>query len=470
MKQMKWAVLALATGLAVSPLWAEDAAGDWGGQLLGKLRLVVRLKADGNGQWTGNMESLDQGNAVLPLADIRATPDQLQFAAPQVNGQYKGQWDAEKKAWVGTWQQGQPLALTLTRLHAAGDNPALPKLPKLPKRPQEEAIVSANGPHTAQDVTFDNQAAGVRLAGTFSAPAGRGPFAAVLLIAGSGPNTRDEEVLGHKVFLVLADALNRAGIAVLRYDKRGIGASTGNIALATSEDFASDARAALAYLCTRADVDALRLGLLGHSEGGVIAPIVAADDAGVRFVVLLAGSSVNGQRVLLSQKALIMRASGQSESQVEKAVRFNQKMFDMVVRSQTALDAQQQLKAHFEPMVAGHDMSQQQADQLIAQLTSPWMRYFLRYDPAPTLRKVTVPVLALNGALDLQVEPVENLGVIRLALAGNKDATVVEMPGLNHLFQTAKTGSPSEYADIEETMSPAALDTITAWVASHAKP
>ncbi len=463
MKPMMCAALALATGLAVPPLWAEDAAGDWGGQLLGRLRLVVRLKADANGQWTGKMESLDQGNAVLQLADVAATTDQLQFAVPQVNGQYKGQWDGEKKAWVGTWRQGQPLALTLTRLQAPLDKPALPK------RPQEEAIASGNWPYTARDVTFDNKAAGVTLAGTFSAPTGRGPFATVVLIAGSGPNTRDEDVFGHKVFLVLADALNRAGIAVLRYDKRGIGASTGNIALATSEDFASDARAALAYLRTRSDVDASRLGVLGHSEGGVIAPIVAADDAGVRFLVLLAGSSVNGQRILLSQKALIMRASGQSESQIEKAVSFNRKTFDVVLHAPTVDDAKQQLKAHFDSMVARQEISQQQEEQLIAQVTSPWMRYFLSYDPAPTLRKVTVPVLALNGSLDLQVEAVENLGAIRQALAGNHDATVVEMPGLNHLFQTAKTGSPSEYADIGETMSPVALDAITAWVTSRVK-
>lgn len=467
MKQIMRATWALAVGLAmglsVAPSWAEEAAGAWGGQLIGSLRLVVRLTADGSGQYTGTLESVDQGHAILPLADVSATADQLTFSVPKVKGEFKGQWDAEKKAWVGTWTQGQPLALRLTRLGATETAPALPK------RPQEQAIAAGHAPYKAQDVRFDNAAAGITLAGTFSAPLGKGPFPTVLLIAGSGPNARDEEVFGHKVFLVLADALNRAGIATLRYDKRGIGASSGDITQATSEDFASDARAALAYLRTRPEVDDSHLGLMGHSEGGLIAPMVAADDAHVAFVVLLAGPGVNGQRILLSQKALILRAEGQPEAQIAQAVGFNRKTFDIVAQTPSAEDAQLQLKTHFAPLVASHAISQQQVDVLITQVNSPWMRQFLHYEPAPVLKKVAVPVLALNGALDLQVESAENLAAIRLALAGNRDATVVELPGLNHLFQTAKTGSLSEYADIEETFSNAALDRITAWVLAHSK-
>ncbi len=463
MKRTLHALPALMMALVVLPTWAEEAVGAWGGQLLGTLRVVVRLTADGSGQYSGTLESVDQGHAVLQLADISATTDQLKFSAPKAKAEFKGLWDDEKKAWVGTWVQGRAMALSLTRLGATQAEPALPK------RPQEQAIAGKSGLYTTQDVRFDNAAAGIALAGTFSAPLGKGPFPTVLLIAGSGPNARDEEVFGHKVFLVLADALNRAGIATLRYDKRGIGASTGNFAQSTSDDFASDARAALAYLRTRPDVDALHLGVMGHSEGGLIAPMLAADDAHVAFVVLLAGPGVNGRRILLSQKALILRADGQPDAQIEKAVGFNRVAFDTVAQAPSAEEARLQLKARLDPMVASHQLSQQQSDVLIGQITSPWMRHFLRFEPAPILRKVAVPVLALNGALDLQVEPVENLAAIRMALAGNRDATVLELPGLNHLLQTAKTGSPSEYADIEETVSPAALDTITAWVAAHTK-
>ncbi len=456
-------LLVLLLALAAVPSWAEDAAGAWGGHLLGKLRVIVRLAADDKGQLTGTLESLDQGNAVLQLADIRATPEQLEFAAPQAKSTYKGHWDREKKAWVGAWLQGQPMALTLTRLNGPDDKPALPK------RPQEQAIASGNWPYTVQDVTFDSTAADVHLAGSFSAPKGAGPYATVLLIAGSGPNTRDEDVFGHKVFLVLADALNRAGFAVLRYDKRGIGASSGNYATATSEDFATDARAALAYLRTRPDVDTKRLGVLGHSEGGVIAPMLAASDPDVDFVVLLAAPGVSGQRVLLSQKALFLRADGASDAQIERAMGFNRKMFDVLAQAPSADDARGQVAAMLAPLVASHEITQQRADQVIAEVASPWMRFFMRYDPVPALKKVAVPVLALNGSLDLQVEPVENLAAVRLALVGNKNATVADMPGLNHLFQTAKTGTVSEYAAIEETMAAAALDKITTWVTAHTR-
>lgn len=456
------ALALLLAALAVSPSWAEDALGDWGGTLLGRLRLVVNVQADSGGHFVGTLESLDQHSAVLQLADITADGERLHFAAPKAGGQFEGRWNADRTAWVGTWAQGgQTMPLALARMDPHGAKPE----PR--KRPQEEAIANGSWPYTVQDVHFDNAAAGVTLAGTFSAPLGQGPFPTLVLIAGSGANARDEEVFGHKIFMVLADALNRAGMAVLRYDKRGVGGSTGSYASATSDDFAGDARAALAYLRTRADVDSRHLGLLGHSEGGVIAPQIAADDPAVAFVVLLAGPGVNGERILLTQKALILRANGAPEAQIAQAVSFNRRAFDIVAQSQSVDDALQQLKAAFDPLVASQHITRAQADILISQVTSPWMRFFLRYDPAPRLKKVTVPVLALNGALDLQVEPAENLSAIRQALAGNKDATVLEMPGLNHLFQTAKTGAPTEYGAIEETMSATALNTITAWVAGH---
>ncbi len=266
MRRFSWAAVVAALMIG-GVAHAEDATGDWAGVLLGQLHLVVHLAKGNDGKLTGTLESLDQGDAKIPVGEVDATADHLKFTVPAVHGSYDGTWDDAKKQWTGAWTQTQTIPLDLHRA-----SPTDRSVPPPPKRPQEDAIAKGPLPYGNEEVAFANtRAAGVTLKGTFSKPAGAGPFPTVVLISGSGPNTRDEAILGHKLFLVLADYLNRRGVAVLRYDKRGVASSTGNYATATTADFTSDAEAAVSYLKTRSDVDQKHIGLLGHSEGGVIA-------------------------------------------------------------------------------------------------------------------------------------------------------------------------------------------------------
>jgi len=302
---------------------------------------------------------------------------------------------------------------------------------------------------------------GVRLAATLTVPPGTGPFPAVVLITGSGPQDRDETLLGHKPFKVLADHLSRQGIAVLRADDRGAGQSSGTFATATSLDFAADAEAGLAYLATRKDINARKLGLVGHSEGGLIAPIVATRNRAVGFIVMMAGSGVPGDQVLLAQQALIATASGAPADLVQRA---NAAMRGVFAAIRAAKD-ETTLAATLRERLAGL-VPEAQIDAQLKTLLSPWYRYFLTYDPAPALRTVRCPVLAIAGEKDLQVPAKENLAAIRAALeaGGNTRIQIEELPGLNHLFQRATTGSPAEYARIEETMAPSVLEMVAGWI------
>jgi pimeloyl-ACP methyl ester carboxylesterase len=262
---------------------------------------------------------------------------------------------------------------------------------------------------------------------------------------------------------VLSDYLTRHGVAVLRADDRGIAKSTGDFKTATTADFATDTEAGIAYLKTRAEVDPHKIGLIGHSEGGVIAPMIAARNKDVAFIVMMAGTGVPGDEVIAAQSEAIAVASGKDPAEAAKNATKEREMLKLVEteKDETVLD-----KELTEKMKASGDVPEAQIGLQIEQLTSPWFRYFLTYDPATALRKVTCPVLALNGSLDKQVLPSQNLPPIRKALAesGNQHVEVDELPGLNHLFQTAKTGSPSEYSQIEETISPLALEKISIWI------
>jgi uncharacterized protein len=330
-------------------------------------------------------------------------------------------------------------------------------------------------PYEEEQVRYENRAARVTLAGTLTKPLTEGPFPAALLITGSGPHDRNETVLGHRPFLVLADHLTRRGIAVLRSDDRGVGESTGDFAAAAADDFAADALAAVEFLQGRSDVRTDRIGLIGHSDGGVIAPMLAADSPGVAWIAMLAGPGVPGDQLLLEQNDLISAAMGVPENVRAQTKELNRAIYAVVRREADDSVARREIEQLIDEHAAlvsaaantGGEELLAQLRAEISRLTGPWFRDFLSHDPGPTLSKVKVPVLALNGELDLQVPPGLNLPAIVAALetGGNADYAAVKLPRLNHLFQTATTGSPAEYAAIEETFALAALRTISDWIA-----
>lgn len=340
-----------------------------------------------------------------------------------------------------------------------------------PKRPQEP---SKPYPYYTEDVAFQNNQSEDTLAGTLTLPSAEGKYPAVILISGSGGQNRDEEIAGHKPFLVIADHLTRNGIAVLRYDDRGIGKSTGDFKAATTVDFAADAASAVRYLKTRIEIDTSNIGLIGHSEGGIVAPMVASSTEDVRFIVMLAAPGIQVMQVLMRQQELIPRMMGLPESDVQKNLTINEKAFKMILSSNDQLtlknDLAKLIADRYDDIPAAllpPNMTKAQVVSIQSEiLSSHWYKNLLSYDPAPTLEKVACPVLALNGEKDIQVTPHENLTGISDALTrgGNTNFTVKELPDLNHLFQECETGSLTEYGTIEQTFSPVALNEISNWI------
>jgi uncharacterized protein len=435
---------------AVSP---SDIDGAWMGMLdtgAIKLRVVFHIVNTEDGL-TATLDSPDQGLMGMATSSVTRDGSSLKIEVKKLGGLFEGKLASDLSSIDGNWSQGGgTLPLVLKPVKSTTE--LEPKRPQNPVKPY---------PYHDEDVSYENKAQNVTLAATLTIPQGKGPFPGVVLITGSGPQDRDESLLGHKPFLVLSDYLTRHGIAVLRADDRGVGKSTGIFAKGTTADFATDAEAGVAYLKTRPEIDPHKIGLVGHSEGGVIAPMVAARNKDVAFIVMMAGTGVPGDQILPAQGEAIEIAMGKSPEQAAKNAANEKEMLRLVETEKDDAILQKELKEK----MAG-EVPEAQIGLQISQITSVWFRYFLTYDPATALRKVTCPVLAINGSLDKQVLPSQNLPAIRKALAdaGNQHAEVDELPGLNHLFQTAKTGSPTEYSTIEETMSPVALDKMATWI------
>ncbi len=435
----------------IRPAKPSDIDGAWLGTIdtgSMKLRVVFHIINTADGL-TATMDSLDQGMNGLPMDSVTRDGASIKFEAKKIGGTFEGKIAADRQSIDGNWSQGGG---TMALLLKPVKNTAELEL----KRPQNPAKPY---PYRDEEVSYENQSQNLTLAATLTVPHGTGPFPAVVLITGSGPQDRDESLLGHKPFLVLSDYLTRHGIAVLRADDRGTAKSTGIFATATTADFATDTEAGIAYLKTCKEINSQKIGLIGHSEGGVIAPMIAARNKDVAFIVMMAGTGVPGDQILPAQGEAIAIASGKSPSEAAKSAAAETELLKLVETEKDQAVLEKELKEKLKG-----DMPEAQIGSQIAQVESPWFRYFLTYDPAIALRKITCPVLALNGSLDKQVLPDQNLPPIRQALAGNPHAEIVELPGLNHLFQTAKTGSPTEYAQIEETIAPVALDKMATWI------
>ena len=426
------------------------------------MRLVLNLEPGPAGELDGTLVSLDQGGAEVPVeGDLRG--DSVRVVMETIDASFAGRLTPDRRAIDGRWLQ-EALAVPLRFTRSDGVLAGV-RRPQEPLRPL---------PYREEEVSFASADAEVRLSGTLTLPAGAGPYPAVVLVSGSGPHDRDGAMMGHRPFLVLADHLTRSGIAVLRVDDRGIGRSTGSFAAGTLEDFAADALAGARFLAARPEVDPARVGLVGHSEGAVVAPMAAARSrGGVAFVVMLAGTGVSGDSILRLQTDLMMRASGISPARSARLAAAQVRMF-AAVRDGSGAQAARRLREAAAEFVGEFSEEERRAAGLtIAQvegqvrsLMTPALRMLLEHDPAAVLRALRVPVLALNGGRDLQVPPRENLDAIDAALrvGGNPDYAVVELPGLNHLFQTAATGAPQEYALIDETFSPDAMRLVSGWI------
>ena len=420
------------------------------------LRLVLHVRT-GTGGTVVTLDSPDQLAYALPIRPFTRDGQTVRFTMPANGATYEGVLAADGKSIAGTWTGAGykgPLTFASRPVQTAG--PARPQTPKPPF------------PYRTEEVVVDS-APGVKLAGALTLPQGKGPFPAVVMITGSGAQDRDETILGHKPFAVIADRLTRDGIAVLRVDDRGFAKSTGDFASATDDDFAVDTAANVAFLRKRADIDPARIGLIGHSEGGIVAPKVAAKDPKIAFVVLMAGPGVPLSDVLRAQRAKLLPAMGAGPEQIQKGQALVDHAVGAMRGSKDEADAKARALQAIKADGAGVVRTDAEAEALATQLSSGWMRDLLDYDPAPTLAKLKCPILALNGSKDGQVPPEQNLPAIRAATRANPNVTIVELPGLNHLFQTAKTGAVGEYADIEETVAPSALDAMSGWIVKQVK-
>jgi fermentation-respiration switch protein FrsA (DUF1100 family) len=446
----------------------QDITGQWNGILKVQgiqLRLVFHISKADNG-YSATMDSPDQGAKGIPATTTTFSYPTLKIEVANAGINYSGELKGSEI--LGTFKQGSlELPLNLSRNEVQKE---IAKKPQEPTKPY---------PYYTEEVTFQNTKANISLSGTLSLPKKEGTYPVVVLISGSGPQNRDEELLGHKPFLVIADYLTRNGIGVLRYDDRGVGKSTGEFQTATSADFATDVESAIAYLKTRSEVSTKKIGLIGHSEGGLIAPMVAAGSKDVNYIILMAGTGLRGDKLLLLQQELIAKASGVPAEQIKKTVATNAKLFERVIKA----GDEQTLKSDLANLI-NESMKEDSSTSLpkgmtkeayvsaqVGQITSPWIQYFLKHDPANVLEKVKCPVLAINGEKDLQVPAKENLSAIEKALkkGGNKKVTIKQFPNLNHLFQESKTGLPNEYAQIEQTFSPAVLDEMTRWIVDQTK-
>jgi len=435
--------------LASFPVLAQDIAGDWIGTLQAgpmTLRLAVYIGKGADGALKATIDSLDQNARGIPIGSIELKESKLTFTSAPLSASYEGRVNQDFTAIEGVFTQGGPVPLNFKKASAA--DLSLPRRPQNPTKPY---------PYREEDLTYENPGAGIRLGATLTLPNGPGPFPAVVLITGSGQQDRDESVFGHKPFLVFADYLTRKGLAVLRSDDRGAGKSGGVFATATTADFATDVEAAVACLKSRHEIDPHKIGLIGHSEGGYIAPMVAARYKDVAFIVMMAGGGVPGDQMIVAQVVAGNEAAGVPHEQALQYGVRERELLDLLMKEKDEVV----LKRKFTELVGP------EADATYRQMTSPWYRYFLSYDPAPALRKVSCPVLAIIGEKDTEVPASLNLPAIRKALedGGNKHFEVAQLPGLNHLLQTARTGALSEYQQIEETISPSALERIATWIA-----
>jgi len=431
-----------------------------------ELQMIFTISQNTDSIFIVTLDVPEQNAIGIPVDKVNIDSNSVHLEITPVEAVFNGKYIKDGETIDGQWTQGgMSLPLVLKR----SDVKFVIKRPQEPKEPF---------PYSVEEVVFINTDANITLAGTFTFPHSEGTFPAVLLISGSGPQDRDEAVFGHRPFFVLADYLTKSGIAVLRVDDRGIGGSTGDFDQATAIDFTSDAIAGVSYLKSRKEINQEKIGLIGHSEGGMIAPMVAVKNPSVAFMVLIASPGLAIKEMEHSGRARDFKSKGAGEDLIARERVVLENLFEVLLQ-ETDSSAVRELFAKiiresFEGLSEEErkiiEISEQNLEAYIHEqflrLHSPWFRYYLTYDPGKVLQKISIPVLAINGGKDIQVPARENLQAIKTALetGGNKNYAIEELPDLNHLLQTAETGNIYEYVEIEETMSPKALQVITDWI------
>ena len=479
---MKKLIIAFTCLFAASAVKAQDITGSWVGSITvggSNLHLVFNIKKNADTSFTSTFDSPDQKAFGIACNKTFVKNDSLFIGIAVIGGGYTGVWD-EKDGISGTYKQGGgKIALALKRISAA-DKANLGKdlvRPQTPKPPF---------PYYSEDVEYDNANKSLHYGATFTRPNGDGKYRAVIIISGSGTQDRDGTMMkGHKPYMVLADYLTRNGIAVLRVDDRGAGKSSlgDSINSKTSLDFSYDVETSLNYLETRNDVDKKHLGLIGHSEGGMIAPMVAARRRDVNFIVLWGGPEAGGASVMAEQYANSLVEGGVDTAAANSFEKVHLQILKLFAASPDEKTFDENAMVIFNAWEKAQPQKTLDALNVRGDMTAkilklynnlyeaPWIHFFISYDPAKDLSKVKCAVLAVIGEKDMQVNAAENLAATKriLTAAGNKNVEVKELPGLNHLLQTANTGQVEEYADIQETMSPMAMKIISDWIKLHTK-
>lgn len=438
----------------------QNWIGLWYGKLAiqgQELRLNLHLAKDKN-TWKGTLDSPDQGAFGIPASKVEILGDRLTFEVKNIGVSYTGIIKGEEIQGVFK-QSSMSIPMVLSRKELVLEKPKRPQDPIPPFPYKEEEAVFKNGES--------------RLVGTLTLPAGEGPFSAVVLVSGSGPQDRNEEILGHKPFLVIADYLTRNGVAVLRYDDRGTGMSSGVFMEATSQDFMEDASSAVDYLIQHPKIDKSSISVCGHSEGAMLAVMMAAKRKDLYSIVLLAGPGIKGDSLLLLQQSLIGQSEGMKEKEILKLQEFNRRLFSGILASKDLISCREFVEKEFRKYakkLSKAEINQYGSKEKFVEISTntyvnPWMLYFLAYDPTNDLKRVTCKILALNGDKDLQVPSKENLEAIKqhvVDVSGNNK--YVSLPNLNHLFQETTTGKISEYGQNEQTISPNVLKLLGEWL------
>jgi pimeloyl-ACP methyl ester carboxylesterase len=440
--------------------------GNWTGTInagVMKFTFVFKFWIDDDKILKGTLDSPEQDLKDIPVNEIIIKEDSLKLDIRPIQRKYYAVMNKNDKVINGLYiRNGQinfPLLLNKV------ESEVILKRPQMPKKPY---------PYKEEEISFINENDGTRLAGTLTVPDGKAPFPAVILMSGSGAQDRDESEFGHKTFLVIADYLTRSGVAVLRFDDRGVGGSSGDHLQATSKTNSEDIIYATGFIRSRKDINKRKVGLIGHSEGGLIASIVASKCPQIAYIILLGAPGQSIEENLYKQNEMIRMAEGESANMISQYNSLQKQIFSIIKEEANDSVAAEKLRSAY-TMNSYHLLSPEQKKNIDARindlLLTPYFRDIIKCDPSPFLQKVKCPVLAITGEKDLQASPTKNLAAMDEAFksGGNKNYKLIELPGINHMMQTCKKGTISEYSDIEETISPLVLNTISEWILTNTK-